>query len=44
MRKSIVGDWNNYYKKAREQFNSYAGETLIKLGDEKNSDCVYATS
>lgn len=37
MCKSIVGDWNNYYKKVIEQFNSCAGETSIKFGDEKTA-------
>ena len=41
MRKGIVGDWKNYFnKEAREIFNHYAGDQLIKLGYEKDRSWV----
>ncbi|MGB7288367.1 MAG: sulfotransferase domain-containing protein [Salaquimonas sp.] len=41
VRKGIVGDWKNVFNdECRELFNHYAGEQLISLGYEKNSDWV----
>ena len=38
IRKGIAGDWKNCFnREAKEVFNHYAGETLIKLGYEKES-------
>jgi len=39
LRKGIVGDWRNFFSdKHKEIFKEIAGETLIKLGYEKNLD------
>ncbi len=39
LRKGIVGDWENQFsKEAREVFCEYAGEQLVLLGYEKNSN------
>lgn len=41
LRKGISGDWKNYFnKEARELFDYYAGDQLIKLGYEKNRSWV----
>lgn len=45
MRKGIVGDWKNHFSQdARKIFDHYAGQQLIKLGYEKNTDWVYDPS
>jgi len=39
LRKGISGDWKNHFnKEAVNIFNHYAGDTLIKLGYENNTD------
>ena len=41
LRKGIAGDWKNHFNtEAVNIFDHYAGETLIKLGYEKNHDWV----
>ena len=41
LRKGIAGDWRNLFdREAREVFNYYAGETLIRLGYEQDSSWV----
>jgi hypothetical protein len=41
LRKGIAGDWKNYFnKEARELFDYYAGDQLIKLGYEKDRSWV----
>jgi hypothetical protein len=41
LRKGISGDWKNHFtKEACEAFNKYAGETLIKLGYEKDNSWI----
>lgn len=42
MRKGIIGDWKNYFgREARERFNAYAGDALIRLGYEADEAWVY---
>ncbi len=41
LRKGIAGDWKNYFTKdACEVFDNYAGETLIRLGYEKDKSWI----
>jgi len=41
LRKGVTGDWKNYFtQEAKEIFDHYAGETLIKLGYEEDSSWV----
>lgn len=41
LRKGISGDWKTHYSlEAKQVFNHYAGETLIKLGYEKDNNWV----
>jgi len=41
LRKGVSGDWKNYFnKEARELFNFFAGNQLIKLGYEKDRSWV----
>lgn len=41
LRKGIVGDWKNHFnQEAREKFNNYAGEQLIKLRYEIDDSWV----
>jgi len=41
LRKGIVGDWKNHFsQEARERFHHYAGESLLQLGYEPDSDWV----
>lgn len=41
LRKGIAGDWKNYFnQEARELFDYYAGDSLIKLGYEKDRSWV----
>lgn len=41
LRKGIAGDWKNYFnQEARELFGYYAGDSLIKLGYEKDRSWV----
>lgn len=41
LRKGVVGDWKNHFSKdARERFNRYAGDALIKLGYESGGSWV----
>lgn len=41
LRKGIVGDWRNHFsREAREVFHKYAGNHLIQLGYEKDSEWV----
>lgn len=41
LRKGIAGDWQNHFtKEACETFNKYAGETLIKLGYERDNSWI----
>ena len=41
LRKGIAGDWKNYFnKEARELFDFYAGDQLLKLGYEKDRSWV----
>ena len=43
VRKGIIGDWKNVFnREARECFQHYAGNELIALGYEANSDWVSA--
>ncbi len=40
-RKGIAGDWKNYFsKEAREMFDRYAGEALVRLGYENDNSWV----
>lgn len=42
LRKGISGDWKNHFNdEARRVFNSFAGDTLIKLGYEQDSSWIY---
>lgn len=42
IRKGRVGDWKSLFSKESAQiFNYYAGDTLVQLGYEKNTDWVY---
>lgn len=41
LRKGIAGDWKNTFtREAKEIFNYYAGDTLVKLGYEDNDSWV----
>lgn len=43
LRKGVVGDWKNHFSDpARELFDHYAGDVLIKLGYESSSNWVNA--
>jgi hypothetical protein len=45
LRKGIRGDWKNHFTdEARKVFNSYAGDTLVKLGYEADSSWIYERS
>ncbi len=41
LRKGIIGDWKNHFNlEAREKFNMYAGDQLIRLGYETDDSWV----
>ena len=43
LRKGIAGDWKNHFtKEACETFDKYAGDTLVKLGYEKDNSWIEA--
>ncbi|MEM6299905.1 MAG: sulfotransferase domain-containing protein [Bacteroidota bacterium] len=43
LRKGVAGDWKNYFNhESRQVFDQYGGETLIKLGYEKDNKWVFA--